>query len=91
MHLEIVSPEQIILSQEVKSVSVPGINGEFQMLDHHAPVISVLKKGSIKLDKTLSLPKAVKALFYEEDSKLNYDISGGVIELKNNKVVILTD
>ena len=91
MHLEIVSPEQIILSEEVNSVSVPGINGEFQMLDHHAPVISVLKKGSIKLDASVSLPENSKSQFYKEHSKFCFDISGGVIELKDNKVVVLID
>jgi len=91
MHLEIVSPEQIVLSEKVDSVSVPGINGEFQILDHHAPVISVLKKGSIKLDPSVQLPKAAKDKFYEADSKLRLDILGGVIELKDNKVVILVD
>ncbi|NEV92674.1 hypothetical protein G3567_00760 [Psychroflexus sp. YR1-1] len=91
MHLEIVSPEQIILSDEVKSVSVPGISGEFQILDNHAPVVSVLKKGSIKLDSSVTLPKGSKDQFYKEDSKLYFDISGGVIELKDNKVVILID
>lgn len=91
MHLEIVSPEQIILSDKVSSVSVPGINGEFQILDNHAPVVSVLQKGSIKLDSSVSLPKKSKDRFYEKDSKLNFDISGGVIELKDNKVVILID
>lgn len=91
MHLEIVSPEQIILSDEVNSVSVPGTNGEFQILDHHAPVVSVLKKGAIKLDASVTLPETSKAQFYKEDSKFYFDISGGVIELKDNKVVILID
>lgn len=91
MHLEIVSPEQIILSEKVNSVSVPGINGEFQILDHHAPVVSVLKEGSIKLDTSVTLPKESKDKFYEKESKLRFDISGGVIELKDNKVVVLID
>ncbi|MBZ9651671.1 F0F1 ATP synthase subunit epsilon [Psychroflexus montanilacus] len=91
MHLEIVSPEQIILSDEVKSVSVPGINGEFQILDNHAPVVSILKEGAIKLDTSVNLPKGSKDKFYENESKLYFDISGGVIELQDNKVVILID
>ena len=91
MHLEIVSPEQIILSDEVKSISVPGINGEFQMLDNHAPVVSILKNGSIKLDSSVNLPKSSKEKFYKEDSKMCFDISGGVIELNDNKIVILID
>jgi F-type H+-transporting ATPase subunit epsilon len=91
MHLEIVSPEQIILSDEVKSISVPGINGEFQMLDNHASVVSVLKNGSIKLDPSVNLPEGLKDKFYKENSKMCFDISGGVIELNDNKVVILID
>jgi len=91
MHLEIVSPEQIILSDEVKSISVPGINGEFQMLDNHAPVVSILKNGSIKLDSSVKLPEGLKDKFYKENSKMCFDISGGVIELNDNKVVILID
>ena len=42
MFLEIVSPEAILFSSEVDSIFVPGINGEFQMLNNHAPVVSVL-------------------------------------------------
>lgn len=91
MHLEIVSPEQVIFSEKVESVSVPGTSGEFQILDHHAPVVSVLQKGTIKLDTTAELPKESKDKFYAEDSKFHLDIVGGVIELKDNKVVILID
>jgi F-type H+-transporting ATPase subunit epsilon len=91
MHLEIVSPEEIILSEEVKSVSVPGVSGEFQILDNHAPVVSVLQKGTIKLDSSVTIPKKSKDKFYENESKHNLDISGGVIELQDNKVVILID
>ncbi|MFN2261919.1 MAG: F0F1 ATP synthase subunit epsilon [Psychroflexus sp.] len=91
MHLEIVNPEQVLLSENVNSVSVPGISGEFQMLDNHAPVVSVLIKGSIKLDQTVNLPKHVKDKFYQAEGKHCFDISGGVIELNDNKVIILVD
>jgi len=47
MILEIVSPEATLFSGEVTSVSVPGINGEFQMLNNHAAVVSILQKGGI--------------------------------------------
>lgn len=91
MQLEIVSPEQTILSDEVKSVSVPGVNGEFQILDNHAPLISVLKKGSIKIDTSVNLPEDTQDKFYKKEAKFLFDISGGVIELNDNKVVILID
>ena len=49
MFLEIVTPEAILFSSEVDSFSVPGINGEFQMLNNHAPVVSILREGTVKI------------------------------------------
>ena len=49
MILEIISPEKIIFTGEVLSVAVPGVNGEFEMLNNHAAIVSNLKKGSIKI------------------------------------------
>ena len=46
MFLEIVTPEAILFSSEVDSIFVPGIHGEFQMLNNHAPVVSILKEGT---------------------------------------------
>lgn len=91
MQLEIVTPEKVLLNQDVKSVSVPGIEGEFQILENHAPIISVLGKGNIKLDASTQLPEEVKQDFTEVDGKLCMEITGGVIELNNNKVIVLTD
>ena len=45
MYLEIVSPEATLFSGEVTSVTVPSINGEFQMLANHAPIVSLLQEG----------------------------------------------
>ena len=50
MILEIVSPEATLFKGEVTSVSVPGINGEFQMLNNHAPIVSILGKGNVKIN-----------------------------------------
>ena len=91
MHLEIVTPEQVLFSGEVDQVSVPGINGEFQMLNNHAPVVSVLKKGGIKLAGNVELSEKAKALFNEENGKKVFPIDGGVVELSNNKVIVLVD
>ena len=49
MFLEIISPEKIIYSGEVSSVAVPGVQGEFEMLNNHAAIVSSLKKGYIKI------------------------------------------
>ena len=48
MYLEIVSPEATLFSGEVESVAVPGVNGEFQMLNNHAAIVSLLGKGKVK-------------------------------------------
>jgi len=91
MHLEIVTPEQKLLSQEVKTISLPGSNGEFQLLNNHAPVVSTLVKGHIKIDKDLKLSPEAKAVFKEENGKLMLEISGGVVECNDNKVIVLID
>ncbi|MCL4166649.1 UNVERIFIED_CONTAM: hypothetical protein GTU68_052266, partial [Idotea baltica] len=49
MYLEIVSPEATLFSGEVKSIAVPGINGEFELLSDHAPIVSLLKEGNVKI------------------------------------------
>ena len=50
MYLQIVTPEAVVFDAEVKSVTVPGIDGEFQMLDHHAAIVSLLVSGEVKID-----------------------------------------
>ena len=49
MFLEVVTPEAVLFSSEVDSVVVPGVNGNFQMLNNHAPIVSILKKGTIEI------------------------------------------
>ena len=55
MYLEIVSPEATLFSSEVDSVVVPGVNGEFQLLNNHAPVVSLLSSGTVKVSYTYSI------------------------------------
>ena len=49
MLLEIVSPEAKLFSGEVTSVTLPGVDGSFQILNNHAPVVSILEKGEVKI------------------------------------------
>ena len=56
MYLEIVSPEATLFSGEVTSISVPGINGEFEMLKDHAAVVSLLKEGHVKIYGDITSP-----------------------------------
>lgn len=91
MYLEIVSPEATLFAGEVTSVAVPGINGEFQMLQDHAPIVSLLQKGKVKIDGDVSIDEANESRFSKEDGKTILPISSGTIEMKDNKVIVLAD
>jgi F-type H+-transporting ATPase subunit epsilon len=77
MTLEILTPEKKLYSGESSSVILPGVDGSFQLLDRHAPLISALKKGVIKF-KTPAETKTIA-------------ISGGFAECLKNKVIILVE
>ena len=97
MFLEIVTPEAILFSSEVDAISVPGINGDFQMLNNHAPVVSILKEGLVKIhvhsQEHLELNdlngKLVPAV--DDDKILTLAINSGTLELNDNKAIILAD
>jgi F-type H+-transporting ATPase subunit epsilon len=93
MYLEIVTPEAILFSSEVDSLSVPGIHGEFQMLDNHAPIVSILKDGNIKIEAPNDkVEEKFKNKFSKtEDGKITFSINSGTLELKDNKAIILAD
>lgn len=78
LDLEIISPEKKVYSGKVKSVTIPGTKGNFQVLYNHAPLISTFEVGIVKLDLT-------------DDSKKYFTTSGGSAEVLNNKVLILSD
>lgn len=77
MYLEIITPDNKIFSGKVNAVQVPGSKGSFEVLEYHAPIISTLEKGKIKV--------------IEGGTESFYDISGGVIEVKDNNVIILAE
>jgi len=92
MYLEIVSPEATLFAGEVTSVTVPGINGEFQMLSDHAPVVSLLQAGDVKVDGNLTIEEAHADKFSTDaDGKTILSIASGTIEMKDNKVIVLAD
>jgi len=78
MNLEIVTPEKKIYEGEIKLVQVPGSKGSFEVMYNHAPIISTLEAGSIKVIE-------------ESDKKIYFDIEGGVIEVFKNKIIVLAD
>lgn len=92
MQLEIVSPERVLLNGEVTSVTVPGVKGMFQMLDHHAPILSVLEEGFVRFQAVKDIPEAYRKNFIKGNgTELTLKITGGVVEMKNNKAIILVD
>ena len=93
MFLEIVTPEAILFSSEVDSISVPGVNGEFQMLNNHAPVVSVLKEGNVVIETTnFKVDEKWKNKFNQlQDGKISFSINSGTLELNDNKAIILAD
>ncbi len=93
MKLEIVSPEAKLFTGEVTSVSVPGIDGEFQMLNNHAAIVSILAKGSIKIVGTnIQIEKAFASKFEKiNDTTYHLPINSGTLELNDNKIIILVN
>ena len=78
MRVDILTLEEVLLSKEVKSVSVPAKGGRFEILNNHAPIISILDKGIIKVTDITNKEKLI-------------EISGGSLEMSNNKITILAD
>ena len=97
MFLEIVTPEAILFSSEVDLFSAPGIDGEFQILDNHAPIVSILKEGILKIhvhrqDHLVLDDLHGKLEAHADDEKvLTLAINSGTLELKDNKAVVLAD
>lgn len=91
MFLEIVSPEAVLFSGEVEVVTVPGVDGEFQMLDNHAPIVSLLQKGSVKIKGNVEVNENFKDKFSNDGSDTILTIDSGTIELNDNKIIILAD
>ncbi|MEM6299286.1 MAG: ATP synthase F1 subunit epsilon [Bacteroidota bacterium] len=79
MKLEIVTPDQKLYEGDAEVVTLPGVNGQFQVLDRHAPMISVLEKGEVKVKEE----KGGKEHFFV--------VNGGVVEILNNHVVVLAE
>ena len=75
MQLDIISPDKSLYSGEVTSVTLPGSKGSFQVLNNHAPIISSLDKGTVKVK--------------DKEGEKTFDISGGIVEVLNNNIIVL--
>lgn len=78
MTLEILTPEKKIFSGEVYGLQLPGISGSFEVLDKHAPIVSALKEGPLKILK-------------DKTSTIFFDIKSGFVEVLQNKATVLVE
>ena len=78
MYLEIITPDKKIYSGDVEAVKLPGAEGSFGILNAHAPIIATLKKGTVKVT---DVNKQIE----------NFEINGGVVEVLNNKIIVLAE
>ena len=78
MKIEIITPDRKVYEDEIKSVRVPGKKGSFQVLKDHAPIVSTLEKGTVRI---IDL----------NDREVLYEIDSGVIEVKMNRIILLAE
>ncbi|MDB3887434.1 ATP synthase F1 subunit epsilon [bacterium] len=78
MHLEIVTPDVNLYKGEITSAIFPGSDGSFGIMNGHASIVSTLKAGVIKVTEA-------------DDSEKTFEVKGGVVELNNNKIIVLAD
>jgi F-type H+-transporting ATPase subunit epsilon len=77
MHLEILTPEKKVFEGDVTIATFPGSDGSFQVMDNHAPLISLLKEGVVE--------------YKSKETKQSLTITGGVVEVLKNRVILLAD
>jgi len=78
MLLEILTPEKKLFSGDVQGVQLPGIEGLFEILDKHAPLVSALGVGKVKV-------------LHKGSASDTYEIQGGFVEVINNKATVLVE
>lgn len=78
MKIEIITPDQKVFEGDIRSVRVPGTKGSFQVLKDHAPIVSTLENGPV-------------ILIDQSGNEKRYEINGGVIEVKSNRIILLAE
>jgi F-type H+-transporting ATPase subunit epsilon len=78
MYLEIITPEKLLFGGEIKIVKLPGTLGSFEIMENHASIISTLTHGKIKVKET-------------NDIISYFEITGGLVEVSNNKIRVLVE
>ena len=77
MNIEIISPDKTLFEGEASSVQLPGSDGSLGILDRHAPLITTLKKGTLRLKTS--------------NGEETFEVNGGTVEVNNNRIMILAE
>jgi len=78
MYIEIITPDKKLYAGEIRRVNLPGTMGQFEILNNHAPIISTLEKGEVKVTDMNNRIILIK-------------INGGLVETKDNKIIVLAE
>ena len=97
MLLEVITPDELLFKGNVSHVVLPGLDGSFGVLSHHAPMISALAKGKVKVDQNVAENRDEDVYNgklnnqFKDAASFTFDINGGVIEVKDNKIIVLAE
>jgi len=93
MKLEIISLEAKLYQGEATAVALPGVDGSFQLLENHAPIVSILQEGEVRLKgfDVKKVPSSFTHLFTTKGSDTVLAIKSGTVEMKQNNLVLLVD
>ena len=92
MILEIVTPEATILRTQVDVITLPGSDGKFQLLNHHAAIVSLLVEGEVKFKgANITIDEQFENKFTNYKGEYSLQIKSGTIEMKDNYVIVLAD
>lgn len=96
MLLEVITPDETLFKGNVSHVVLPGLDGSFGILKGHAPMISALSQGPVKVDQIVAENNNEEFTGkYNEEYKnaesFSFDINGGVIEVKEDRVIVLAE
>lgn len=75
MQVEILTPDTTLFAGEAQLVTLPGVNGSFQIMNNHAAMIANLKSGNVEIKS--------------KDGQQTFQVNGGLVEVVSNKVIVL--
>lgn len=97
MILEVITPDELLYKGNVSQVILPGLDGSFGILNSHAPLISALAQGNVRIDQNVS-ENSDKKIYngklnqeFNAENQFSFEIKGGVVEVIDNKILVLAE